>query len=68
MTETNTQREIRKIKDLARDYEKKGFEVSISPKGDAIPRFIKELNFMPDLIAKSQEETYVIEVSSRDSV
>ncbi len=68
MTETNTQREIKKIKDLARDYEKKGFEVSITPKGNAIPRFIKELNFMPDLIAKSQEETYVIEVSSRDSV
>lgn len=68
MTEKNTQREIKKIKDLSREYEKKGFEVSITPKGSALPHFIKKLNYMPDLIAKSQEETHVIEVSSRDSV
>lgn len=68
MTETNTQREIKRIKDLAREYKKKGFDVTVSPQGNAIPAFIRELNFQPDLIAKSQEETYVIEVSSRDSV
>ncbi|MFC3193198.1 hypothetical protein ACFODZ_02975 [Marinicella sediminis] len=68
MTETNTQRELKKIKDLARDYKSKGFEVSISPKGKAIPGFMKKFNFVPDLIAKSQEETFVIEVSSKESV
>lgn len=67
MTKTNTQREIKKIKELAREYENKGFIVSIEPKGTAIPSFIRELNFTPDLIAKSQEESHVIEVSSRDS-
>lgn len=67
MTETNTQRELKKIRDLARDYEKKGFTVSIAPQGSAIPAFIRELNFTPDLIAKSQEESHVIEVSSRDT-
>ncbi len=68
MTKTNTQREIKKTRELAREYEKKGFTVSIEPKGKAIPAFIRDLNFTPDLIAKSQEESYVIEVSSRDSL
>lgn len=67
MTDTNTQRELKKIRELARDYKKKGFSVSIEPQGNSIPSFIRELNFTPDLIAKSQEESHVIEVSSRDT-
>lgn len=67
MIETNTKREIKKIKELAREYESKGFDVSILPKENAVPKFMRELNFSPDLIAKSNEESYVIEVSSRDS-
>lgn len=67
MTKTNTQRELKKIQELARDYKKKGFIVSIEPKGNAIPAFIKKLNYTPDLIAISQEESHVVEVSSRDT-
>lgn len=68
MIKTNTQREIKKIRELAREYKKKGFIVSVEPTGNAIPDFIRKFNYTPDLIAISQEESHVIEVSSRDTV
>jgi len=67
MTKNNTEREFKKIRELALDYKKKGFKVTIAPKGNDIPAFIKKLNYMPDLIAISQEESHVVEVSSRDT-
>ena len=67
MTKTNTQRELRKIRELARDYESKGFHVSVEPRGSAVPAFLRKLEFSPDLVAESDEESHVIEVSSRDT-
>jgi Holliday junction resolvase len=67
MIKNNTKREIKKIRELVREYEKKGFTVTVEPSGYTLPDFMRELNYIPDLIAISQEESHVVEVSSRDS-
>jgi len=67
MIKTNTKREIKKIQELAREYKKKGFTVYIEPTGNEVPSFIKNFNYTPDLIAISQEESHIVEVSSRDT-
>lgn len=64
MKKSNTEREAKKIRELARDYEGKGFRVSMLPRGTAIPAFLRQLDYTPDLIAESEKESYVIEVSS----
>ncbi|MDF2189841.1 hypothetical protein [Paraflavitalea sp. CAU 1676] len=58
--------EISRIKQVARDYEKKGYNVIIEPKGKDIPEFIK--NYQPDIIASNKSETVVIEVKSRADI
>jgi Holliday junction resolvase len=55
--------EINKIKQVARDYEKKGYNVKIEPKGNDLPSFIQ--NYQPDIIASNENETVVIEVKTR---
>lgn len=65
---TSTQREAKKIRELARSYKAKGFRVSVLKRDTEIPAFLRHLNYTPDLIAESEEESYVIEVSSSDSV
>lgn len=67
MTDTNTQRETKKLQELARDYADKGFRVAIYPKEEDIPAFLRRLHFSPDLLAESDEESHVVEVSSRDT-
>ena len=67
MIKSNTQREAKKIRELARDYEKKGFKVSILPRDKAVPVFLRQMNYEPDLIVKSEQESFVIEVSSSDT-
>jgi Holliday junction resolvase len=67
MMNTNTKRETKKIRELAREYESKGFRVSVLPRGESVPAFLRQLNFAPDLIAVSEKESHVIEVSSRDT-
>jgi hypothetical protein len=67
MITSNTKRERAKISELARDYESKGFKVSIAPRGKALPPFLRQFQFLPDLIATSKGKSYVVEVSSRDT-
>jgi uncharacterized protein YutE (UPF0331/DUF86 family) len=67
MTAKNTKREQRKIQELARYYASQGFRVSVEPRGQAVPSFLRKLDFAPDLIAESDDESNVIEVSSRDT-
>lgn len=68
MTEDyNTERERKKIAEVAREYTQKGYKVSVLPRGSKVPAFLRELSFSPDLLAISDKESYVIEVSSRDT-
>ena len=55
--------EQNKIKQIAREYEKKGYNVKIEPKGSDLPYFIQ--NYEPDLIATNETESVVIEVKTR---
>ena len=61
-------RERRKAERLARHYEKQGFRVSVEPRGEHLPEFLRESRYRPDLIVEGPEESIVIEVTSRDSV
>ena len=67
MKKSNTKREAKKIRELSRKYKGEGFRVSMLPNGTAIPEFLRQLDYAPDLIAESEKESYVIEVSSRDT-
>jgi Holliday junction resolvase len=52
----------RRIKEIAKDYEVRGFTVTINPNQGNLPDFLK--GFEPDIIATSESESVVIEVKS----
>lgn len=62
----NIPRELRKIKELAREYEEKGFEVLIEPKGNLLPDFLK--NYQPDLVLKKGDLNVVVEVKTSETI
>lgn len=62
----NIQREQRRIKELAREYEEKGFQVFIEPKKDLLPEFLKD--YQPDLILKKGEINIVVEVKTSETI
>lgn len=55
--------EEKKVKELASEYKKKGYQVFMYPKKDEIPKFLK--SYEPDLIVKNDIENLVIEVKSK---
>jgi Holliday junction resolvase len=55
----------RKIKEIAKDYKKKGYEVIVEPQQSSLPEFLKK--FQVDLIARSEDDNVVIEVKSSGS-
>lgn len=61
-------REQEKIKELAREYSAKGYEVILEPSSADLPDFLKSLSYHPDLIVKSPKENLVIEVKSSESI
>ena len=61
-------RERRKTLLLAREYEGRGFKVTVEPQGERLPEFLRESSYKPDLIVEGPGESIVIEVTSRDSV
>lgn len=56
----------RRIKELAKEYESKGYHVSINPSQSDLPDFLQGSE--PDLIAKNNEESVIIEVKSRKNI
>ncbi|MBN8856574.1 MAG: hypothetical protein BGO55_24010 [Sphingobacteriales bacterium 50-39] len=58
--------EQNKIKQVARDYEKRGYRVIVEPKGKDIPSFIH--NYLPDIIASNDSENVVIEITTRSDM
>lgn len=55
----------RKIKEIAKDYKNKGYDVIIDPKSKLIPDFL--FDFQTDLIALSKMDNVVVQVKSSDS-
>ena len=51
---------------LAEEYRAQGYEISIHPNPEDLPDFLR--NYSPDMIARREDETVVIEVKSRSSL
>ena len=65
MESKNIQGIQRKIKEIAKDYKSKGYEVFIEPNYSILPDFLR--NFNADLIALSENDNVIVEVKSSDS-
>ncbi|MFA6275807.1 MAG: hypothetical protein WC622_03610 [Pedobacter sp.] len=56
----------RRIKELAKEYENKGYSVFMNPNQELLPSFLK--GFEPDLIVSNDNESVIIEVKSRQDL
>jgi|688.fasta_scaffold312258_1 uncharacterized protein YutE (UPF0331/DUF86 family) len=56
----------RRIKEIAKDYESRGFTVIINPRESELPQFLK--GFEPDIIARGETESVVIEVKTKGHI
>lgn len=54
----------RRIREIAKDYETKGYSVVIYPGQNQLPKFLK--GFEPDIIATKEDENVLIEVKTRN--
>jgi hypothetical protein len=59
-------REENRIADIANEYRRKGYKVTINPSRSSLPSFLR--NYQPDIIAEGEGESVVIEVTSRRSL
>lgn len=66
MNKRATETERRKIRSVARDYERNGYEVRDPRHEGGLPAFLAP--FMPDLIAESDHDRVVIEVKRVDQL
>lgn len=62
------QLEAAKLKELAKEYNTKGYEVLIEPTGAELPEPLRNLNYVPDLLAKSGDINVVIEIKSHRTI
>lgn len=53
----------RRIREIAKDYEDKGYSVVINPSQNQLPSFLK--GFEPDIIATREEENVLVEIKTR---
>lgn len=67
MSPENTNRESQRVAELAADYERKGYTVTLPRRQQDTPAFLRGLGYLPDLIAKNKDETLIIEVKSRET-
>ena len=64
--DTTTELERKRLQELAREYREKGYEVIVEPSKNALPNFLSD--YEPDMIARNDEESVVVEVKSRSSL
>ena len=67
MKTENTARESQRVSELAADYRKKGYSVIEPRHASQIPEFMRDLGYLPDLLATSPKESLVVEVKSRET-
>lgn len=68
MKATDRDRIQQRISDLTRDYKKQGYEVIENPNKKDLPYFLKNYNYIPDLIVKSSKDNFIIEVKSGENL
>lgn len=61
------EQELKKVNELAREYDKKGVRVVTEPNRENLPSFMKNIDYKPDLIVYGKDQNTVIEVSSSSS-
>ncbi len=66
MKKTSIEREKKRQQAVAREYRKKGYEVILEPGPSALPLFLA--GFRPDLLARNENETVVIEIKSQETL
>jgi len=68
MSEKPSGYHARRIRELARDYSAKGYQVVANPGMDGTPSFLARLGYYPDLIAIKGDERLVIEVTTSPQI
>jgi hypothetical protein len=58
----NLLREDSRLRDIAEQYEQRGYKVTVSPRARQLPRFLSK--FRPDMVAERADESVIIEVRS----
>jgi Holliday junction resolvase len=66
MMQTTVEIERKRLVEIAREYRKLGYEVILEPKRSQLPEFLA--SFQPDMLAKNNIETVVVEVKSRETL
>lgn len=61
-----TGREHQRLREVAREYRQRGYEVLIEPRPDQLPSFLAP--FRVDMLARSAEENVIVEVRTQDSL
>ena len=61
-----TTREHDRLRRVAREYKRQGYDVVLQPSNDHLPEFLK--GFQPDLVAYGLGENVVVEVKTRSSL
>lgn len=64
--EHQTSREHQRVLQLAREYRRQGFEVTVQPNADDLPSTL--VGCPIDLVAKGDDRVIAIEVRSRDTL
>lgn len=67
MTKMSEKRVQNKIKELAKEYREKGFDVVVEPGQSQLPEFMRGLKYSPDIIARSVKENLIIEVKTNET-
>jgi REase_AHJR-like len=66
MSTSNVSINERRLYDIAEEYKRRGYSVTVSPSGNRLPKFLSR--FRPDIIAQGPDESVVIEIKSADKV
>ena len=61
-----TEREQQRLREIAREYRKRGYEVLIEPRPNQLPEFLTP--FRVDMLARSAEENVIVEVRTQESL
>jgi len=66
MTLHTSTREQQRLREIAREYRQRGYDVIVEPSADQLPGFLAP--FRIDMLARSDEETVIVEVRTQESL
>jgi uncharacterized protein YutE (UPF0331/DUF86 family) len=66
MTLQTIERKHQRLREVAREYRQRGYEVLIEPRSDQLPEFLAP--FRVDMLARSTDENVIVEVRTQESL